>query len=111
MAIAKFEFQSDVFEVDIAGKIYKIDTASDEMQAKIQSVIEMADKKTNIDDVMRACVACVDAVLGEDATEEIFKDRKVSFMDLIDLMCFLQQQIAEFKAKRVSKYASQYFNQ
>lgn len=111
--ISKFEFQSSVLEVDIAGHRFSIDTESEELQTKMQEVIEKTHdtKPEDIKELLELMAESIDGVLGEGAVAKIFagSGRKVNFADLIDLMCFLQQEIIKFKSVRYSKYAAEYF--
>ena len=111
--ISKFEFQSSILEVDIAGHRFGIDTESEDLQNKMQEVIEKANatKPEDIKELLELMAESIDGVLGEGAVKKIFAgaDRKVNFADLIDLMCFLQQEIIKFKSVRYSKYAAEYF--
>lgn len=110
--ISKFEFQNSVLEVDIAGNRFGIDMASEDMQSNIQEVIEKANTTDPEDmkELLDLMVECIDGVLGTGAVEKIFSGRRINFMDLIDLMCFLQQEIIKFKSMRYSKYAAEYFS-
>jgi len=110
--ISKFEFQNSVLEVDIAGQRFSIDMNSEDLQRNIQEVIVKANttEPEDMKELLELMVECIDGVLGADAVEKIFSGRRINFMDLIDLMCFLQQEIIKFKSMRASKYAAEYFN-
>lgn len=110
--ISKFEFQNSVLEVDIAGQRFGIDMNSENLQGNIQDVLEKANT-TNPEDMkelLELMAECIDGVLGAGAVTKIFSGRRINFMDLIDLMCFLQQEIIKFKSMRYSKYAAEYFS-
>ena len=85
--ISKFEFQSSVLEVDIAGHRFSIDTESEELQTKMQEVIEKAHdtKPEDIKELLELMAESIDGVLGEGAVAKIFagSGRKVNFADLI----------------------------
>ena len=110
--ISKFEFQNSVLEVDIAGHRFGIDMQSEDIQNNIRDVIEKANTANpeDMQELLELMVESIDGVLGDGAVKKIFAGRRINFMDLIDLMCFLQQEIIKFKSMRVSKYAAEYFN-
>ena len=110
--ISKFEFRNSVLEVDIAGHRFGIDMESEDMQNKIDEVLKKADSVDleNMQEILDLMVESIDGVLGAGSVAKIFSGRRINFMDLIDLMCFLQQEIIKFKSMRASKYAAEYFN-
>jgi len=102
-----FEFKNKNLEVNINGTIYTIyitDNLGDTMQDFSKKMSAMSDdikkKKKNNIDAIKMLKGIIDNLLGENAFDNIFKDREeTKIMDCTDLFMFLVDEIKEFNAK------------
>ncbi len=109
----KFEFENSLLQLDICGEIYEVDIYRPDFQEGLAVVVEKANgiktenpSESEVKQIMKLCVESIDKILGDGAVFRIFADRIVNFPDLIDLMCYIQQELMEYRELRESKYAS-----
>ena len=117
--VKKFEFSSNLLELDIAGEIFQIDTTNPElienaeeygkkMQEYANKVEERAKEVGNgkaMEEMIQICVDSIDIMLGEGATKKIFKDRKINFFDCIDIISFVTAEIQQARNNKLQQYS------
>lgn len=112
-----FEFRNNNLEIEIAGNTFEIDIADTELMSKItgfskeatelsnrlleQSKDENADYGKALEEAIQFVVGAIDMMLGEDASKKIFKGRKVSFFDALDVVNFI---VDEYNTKRKDNF-------
>lgn len=100
----KFEFKNNAVELDIAGHMFKIDltaeviAASDEVRkdaAKHAEILEESggDSKEIVEKTCAFLAEGIDKLLGEGAAKTIFGEKKVTMLDLADVLNFIQSEI------------------
>lgn len=104
-------------KLDIAGEVFYVDTTDIEMIKEIDKFAHEAAKIANkgekegveaLEEVISYCVKFVDTILGDGATKKIFKDRKISLFDLLDLIEFLTNRISEDRADKLKNYINKF---
>nr|DAQ38492.1 MAG TPA: tail assembly chaperone [Caudoviricetes sp.] len=117
--VKKFEFSSNLLELDIAGEVFQIDTTNPrliesaekygiKMQEYSKKAEEIAKEHGNakaMEDMIQICVDAIDVILGEGATKKIFKERKVNFFDCIDVINFVTAEIEKSRENKLQKYS------
>ncbi len=117
--VKKFEFSSNLLELDINGANFQIDTTDPELMQKIEdfsvealSFVDKAEERAKEMGNTKAWVEMIelltktiDVMLGEGSTKKIFKDRKVNFFDCIDIVNFINIEIGKFREGKLQKYS------
>lgn len=111
----KFEFQKNYLELDIAGNVFEIDTTDGKLADNVKSFSEKAPKLAQelrertdyekaFEEAIQFCLDAIDSMLGESASEKIFKDRKVNYYDCLDVINFVVAEVEEFTTKKQNTY-------
>ncbi len=116
--VKKFEFDNNLLEVDINGAKFQIDPNNPKLLERMEKhginmqkvageMEEVAEKESNakaMEQMIQVCLDTIDAVLGEGASKDIFKGRKVSFFDTIDVINFMTSEIEKARDNLYQKY-------
>lgn len=114
----KFELKKGGLEIDIQGNIFVVDLEDpDFIQAldtfKAEALKESARLKAYEGDYAEGLrqataftSAAIDKILGEGATAKIFEGRKVRFSDTLDIIAFIQNEVALNSDKVAETYTS-----
>lgn len=110
----KFEFRDHKTKLDIAGEEFYIDVTDTnlldrvlEFGKKAQEVRTSNSEEGYVEDLKRSMVflqESIDSILGEGASNRIFKDRKVSFFDLLDVMAYIKDALLEGREQKFNQY-------
>ena len=117
--VKKFEFGKNLLELDIAGEIFQIDTTdprlienAEEYGKKMQKYANRAEERAKeagsgkaMEEMIQICVDFIDIILGEGATKKIFKDRKINFLDCIDIINFVTAEIQQVRNNKLQQYS------
>ena len=117
--VKKFEFGKNLLELDIAGEVFKIDTTdpklienAEEYGKEMQEYANKAEERAKeignakaMEEMIQICVDSIDIMLGEGATEKIFKDRKINFFDCIDIINFVTAEIQQARNNKLQQYS------
>lgn len=109
-----FTFSSRL-TVDIEGKKFEIDTSKESV---IQSFQKLSDRSQALyrlasteqepaksNEAMQSlCHEFISDLLGEGAFDQIFEGRKINTEDIVDLTCYLCQEVREYKERRLARY-------
>lgn len=103
---ATFKFRDNLLELNIAGEIFKIDAASEQTVSALQTLetgsqeyaeraksIAKSEDAAFIAELRDFLADCIKSILGADSIERIFKDRPVSYFDVLDIARFIGQEI------------------
>nr|DAG49088.1 MAG TPA: tail assembly chaperone [Caudoviricetes sp.] len=103
---ATFKFRDNLLELNIAGEIFKIDAASEQTVSALQTLetgsqeyaeraksIAKSEDTAFISELRDFLADCIKSILGADSIERIFKDRPVSYFDVLDITRFIGQEI------------------
>lgn len=114
----KFQFRQSQIDLDIAGNIFTIDHASDELVEKVMAfgkeAVERANDMTSgsdeeVIDKLRAtivfCTDTIDVILGEGAAKKIFKGRAIRLIDAMDVLRYVTGEINAARATQLDEYA------
>ena len=111
--MAKFKFRNNNLKLEIEDNIYNIDITnferSEELLKIAQDAIKLGEKGNsteNIEQIILMIEKAIDTLLGKGATKEIFKDRKINLLDLIDLLVFITEEINNFRVDKLEKVYS-----
>lgn len=113
--MGKFEFKKKLV-LDIAGEQFEVDSSSPEL---IENVMEFSDKAMKISseigqsenytealkDTIQFCCDSIDTILGEGATKSIFKDRKISLFDALDVLNYITDEINKDRDSKFKQYS------
>ena len=114
----KFEFRNNAAELNIAGHMFKIELTAEVIAASDEIRDGAAKHAENLEKsgvgakeiVEKTCVflsESIDRLLGEGAVQTIFGERKITMLDLADVLGFIQSEIygkiSEFAARNVKK--------
>lgn len=117
--VKKFEFSSNLLELDIAGEVFQIDTTdpklienAEKYGKKMQEYANKAEERAEevgnakaMEEMIQICVNSIDIMLGEGATKKIFKDRKINFFDCIDIINFVTVEIQQARNNKLQQYS------
>ncbi|HSH35518.1 DUF6673 family protein [Schnuerera sp.] len=121
--VRKFEFKNNDLELDIAGEKFYIDPFQPDLFNRIEEgktkLLEEGDKLKSLDDnsttqdlekgieqAIKTCTTVIDSLLGENSTERIFKERRISFLDAVDVAHFIFIEIESYiQSDVVNKYS------
>ena len=108
----KFEFKNNNLKLDIAGVTFEVDATNVEFvkrvtqfgkdaTSKAKELGEEEDYAQAVGKLIGFCVESIDAILGEGAANEIFKDREVGLFDALDVVNYI---VSEVKTDRETKF-------
>lgn len=110
----KFTFSDNRIKLDINGETYYIETGNRDMAKEILTMseksLEMAAEiqdETNqesIDKAIEFLVNQTDSFLGEGSTKKIFANRVINFLDLIELLHFICEEVKSQTVQKMAKY-------
>lgn len=117
--VKKFEFGKNLLELDMNGTMFKIDTTdptlienAEKYGKKMQEYAKIAEKRAEevgnakaMEEMIQVCIEAIDIMLGEGATNKIFKDRKVNFFDCIDIINFVTSEIQKKRNDKMQQYS------
>ena len=97
--VEKFEFGKNLLELEKHGK-------------KMQEYAKIAEKRAEevgnakaMEEMIQVCIEAIDIMLGEGATNKIFKDRKINFFDCIDIINFVTSEIQKKRNDKMQQYS------
>lgn len=118
----EYKFNSQLVEMNIAGNIFKVDISEKEFMKKLTEIKNEATlqsdttgKKIDEDgDLLNVYEEsnnffrnAIDTLLGEGATDLIFKDRTPNPFDMLDILSFISDSITEeTKSKTSTSYSN-----
>lgn len=109
--MAKFKFKNNSLELEIENEKFFV-TIDDFRDAnKYLEIAERAQslKDTDsVEEVLKLMRELIDGILGEGATDKIFKNREFNITDSIDLIVFLNEEINKFKNEKLRIVYSPY---
>lgn len=109
--MAKFKFKNNSLELEIENEKFFV-TIDDFRDAN--KYLEIAEKAQSLKDtdsveeVLKLMRELIDGILGEGATDKIFKNREFNITDSIDLIVFLNEEINKFKNEKLRIVYSPY---
>lgn len=111
--MAKFKFRDNTLKLDIEDKVYNVDISNFEQSEKLLTIakdaMEVGNKgnsEKTVETMLMMIQDAIDTILGSGATEEIFKDRKVNLLDLLDLLAYITEEITEFRSNKLERIYS-----
>ena len=109
--MAKFKFKNNSLELEIENEKFFV-TIDDFRDAnKYLEIAERAQslKDTDsVEEVLKLMRELIYGILGEGATDKIFKNREFNITDSIDLIVFLNEEINKFKNEKLRIVYSPY---
>lgn len=109
--MAKFKFKNNSLELEIENEKFFV-TIDDFRDAN--KYLEIAEKAQSLKDtdsveeILKLMRELIDGILGEGATDKIFKNREFNITDSIDLIVFLNEEINKFKNEKLRIVYSPY---
>lgn len=111
--MAKFKFRDNTLKLEIEDKTYNVDISNFEQSEKLITIakdaVKIGDKgnsEKTVETMLMMIQDAIDTILGSGATEEIFKDRKVNLLDLLDLLAYITEEITEFRSNKLERIYS-----
>lgn len=105
--IKKFEFKSNVLELNIAGNIFEVDLSKDDLPNNMANISnEILEKGKDIkssEDAKNMGYKFIDTLLGAGASDKIF-DKNKSYMDCLDVIVFILSEIQDYQKSRFAPY-------
>lgn len=116
----KFNFKSNFLNLDIAGEEFEIDVFQPDLTKRMddhrKELLEQGEALTSLrennasseelekelEKAINLCVGVVDDLLEEGATKRIFKNRKINFLDIVDVSNFVFEEIDSYITDDVS---------
>lgn len=111
-----FKLKSNLLELEIEDELFVLDVADGDLLENIdmfaKEAIKVADKlrecedfRVAIKDATQFCVDAINTLLGDDnACNRIFKERKVSYYDCLDILSFIFAEVKSFSDEKENKY-------
>ena len=112
----KFEFRDNYLKLDIAGNVFEVDVTNPETMETITKFADEALKKseelkkeqhytTSLRDGIGLCLRTIDAILGDGASEKIFEGRSVGLLDCLDVINYINTEVARGKEDAFRAYS------
>lgn len=112
----KFEFKSNDLELDIAGKLFYVDTTDPELIERVldfakgaQTMAEELKGKEDYVEELKGtisfCLDAIDSILGEGSSDKIFEGRKVGLFDTLDVISYIVNSMNEGKDNKFLEYS------
>lgn len=111
-----FKFKNNLLELEIAGKKFEVDVLDKALlddyiplqkrAEKFNKEIQAGTKEQNVEavaELMEIQAAAIDTFLGEGATLEIFEQRKINLLDLVDILGFINDEVDKFQKQNLEK--------
>lgn len=112
--VKKFEFRDHRTKLDIAGEIFYLDVTDKNLLNRVlefskesQELARNVNTDNYVEDLenaMEFMQKSIDNILGEGASKKIFKDRAVSFMDLLDVIKYINEVIIKERTEKLVSY-------
>jgi hypothetical protein len=111
-----FRLKSNLIELEIEDELFVLDVADGDLLENIdmfaKEAIKVADElrecedfRVAIKDATQFCVDAINTLLGDDnACNRIFKERKVSYYDCLDILSFIFAEVKSFSDEKENKY-------
>lgn len=111
-----FKLKSNLIELEIEDELFVLDATDGDLLENIdmfaKEAIKVADKlrecedfRVAIKDATQFCVDAINKLLGDDnACNRIFKERKVSYYDCLDILSFIFAEVKSFSDEKENKY-------
>ena len=111
--MAKFKFRDNTLKLEIEDKIYNVDISNFEQSEKLLTIAKDAMKvgeQGNSNDTVEMMILmiedAIDTILGKGATKDIFQDRKINLLDLLDVLAYITEEITDFRANKLERVYS-----
>lgn len=111
--MAKFKFRNNNLKLEIEDSIFYVDIANFAQSDKLLQIADDALKigkdgntSENVEKLMKKVQDALDTILGEGATVEIFKDRKINLLDMLDVLAYITREISEFRSDKLQNVYS-----
>lgn len=111
--MAKFKFRDNTLKLDIEDKTYEVDISNFEQSEKLLTIAkdamkigEQGNTEKTVETMIMMIEDAIDTILGNGATKDIFQDRKINLLDLLDLLAYITEEITEFRANKLEKVYS-----
>ena len=111
--MAKFKFRNNLLKLEIEDEVFNVDITNFEASDKLVKIAQDAlkigedgNKPENIEMMILMIEEAIDTILGKGATKRIFKDRKINYLDMIDLLAFITEEITNFRSEKLEKVYS-----
>lgn len=111
-----FKLKSNLIELEIEDELFVLDVADGDLLENIDMFAKEATKvadelrecedfRVAIKDATQFCVDAINTLLGDDdACNRIFKERKVSYYDCLDILSFIFAEVKSFSDEKENKY-------
>lgn len=106
--MAQFKFRENNLKLEIEDEVFYLDIAgfndSDRLIKIGEDALQISKKGNNpetVKELMDMLVEAIDTILGEGSVARIFKKRKINYLDLIDLLAFITEEINSFRSERL----------
>lgn len=109
-----FKFEKNLLELEINGEHYEVDVFDPEFVAKyeplqketealLETLPEREKEKGHetITELMELQVKIIETFIGEGEVKKVFGDRPIKFLDLVDLLAYLNNARSEFEAEKM----------
>ena len=104
----KFEFRSHNLDLEINGAEFNVDMGKTKEFKKLIGLgdeIASLGKKGDVDDdaLNAKFIDAINVVLGENATDKIFRDREINVWDLLDVLNFLLEEVEAYRSTSIAQ--------
>lgn len=111
--MAKFNFRDNTLKLEIEDKLYNVDISNFEQSEKLLSIAndalkigEQGNSKETVEVMISMIEDAIDTILGEGSTKEIFQNRKINLLDLLDLLAYITEEITKFRSNKLERIYS-----
>lgn len=112
----QFKFRDHRTEIKIEDQTFHVDGTDPKILRKLENFGREAQEQSfltgeesrveEVEKTMEFMKSSIDDILGEGASEDIFRGRSVSFFDMLDLLEFLKDQILTGQDEKFEQYSS-----
>ena len=111
--MAKFKFRDNTLKLEIEDKTYNVDISNFEQSEKLITIAkdavkigEQGNSTETVETMIRMIEEAIDTILGNGATKDIFQNRKINLLDLLDLLGHTTDEITEFRSNKLERIYS-----
>ncbi len=110
----RFDFADSSLELDLCGELFMLDISERtaavcegikrDAREKLSALKSGNGKDVGTDELCRFLADSIDRILGSGAAARVFGSRRMTMLDLTDLICFILSEIRGVLAERARRY-------
>ena len=103
-----YQFGNNDIKLDIAGEKFTVVYGASLLNRVKDLGEQNAELKSDSNNVEKTIILlekAIDTICGEGAVKKIFKDREISYYDLVDIVEYISKENSDFQVQKNKKYS------